>query len=62
MKGIYLEPGPKPNTVVAPIPDCVMQYLGWKDGDYLEAEIRSWSGAECLTLTRRPPPSRESAR
>jgi hypothetical protein len=54
-----LEPGPKPNTVIVPVPDCVLQYLGWKEGDYVETTIRWMGGDECLVVTRARPPARE---
>jgi antitoxin component of MazEF toxin-antitoxin module len=41
MKRIVLEPGPKPNTVFLRIPDCVLQFMGWHEGDALELRIQA---------------------
>lgn len=59
MKGVELAPGPKPNSVIVPLPDCVIQYLGWKEGDYVELEIRFIGRSECVVVTRQRPPARE---
>ncbi len=58
MKGALLEPGPKPNSIILAVPDCILQYLGWKEGDYVEMIISRNSGDEALVVTRRPPPGR----
>lgn len=39
MKTVILEPGPKPNTIFVPLPDPIIQYLGWKEGDQISIEI-----------------------
>ncbi len=59
MKGVYIEPGSKSGQIVVPLPDCIIQYLGWKEGDYVEIEIRSIASSECLVVTRRTPPVRQ---
>jgi hypothetical protein len=55
MKIVTLVPGPKPNTVHLPLPDPILQYLGWKEGDDISIEIRPYKGQESLLLTRAQP-------
>ncbi len=51
-KIVQLQPGPKPNTVFLPLPDPILQYLGWKEGDEIRIEIVAYGGQETLRLTR----------
>jgi hypothetical protein len=50
MKIVTLVPGPKQNTVFLPLPDPILQYLGWKEGDEISVEIRPYKGQESLLL------------
>jgi hypothetical protein len=50
MKIVTLVPGPKPNTVMLPMPDPILQYLGWKEGDEVCIEIHRHGGTEVLML------------
>lgn len=49
-KIVTLAPGPKSNTVYLPIPDPIVQSLGWKEGDDICIEIHRQGGEEVLVL------------
>ena len=49
---VTLEPGPKQNQVFLPLPDPILQYLGWKEGDEIEIEIHVMRGQKALVIRR----------
>ena len=49
---VTLEPGPKQNQVFLPLPDPILQYLGWKGGDEIENEIHVMRGQKALVIRR----------